>query len=77
MAATALDLAEITDRALVVSGLATLRASGNLTDDHIRYKLTIHFQKERNRGGEVSSVVYPLGPNADNAIIVFEQSQGQ
>lgn len=59
------------NRAVCVYGLPT-----NVDHERLRDKLLIHFLRERNGGGEVTSVTI-IGRTPLRALVTFEQSRGQ
>lgn len=48
----------------------------NVDHERLRDKLLIHFLRERNGGGEVTSVTI-IGRTPQRALITFEESRGQ
>jgi len=64
-------MAEEEDRAVCVYGLPT-----DVDHERLRDKLLIHFLRERNGGGEVTSVTI-IGRTPLRALVTFEQSRGQ
>ena len=41
-------------------------------------KLIIHFQKQKNNGGDILSVIYPLSINQQNAAVInFENEKSK
>ena len=70
MATNFVDTSDFTGRALLVEGIGSVHSQMQTAD-----KITIHFQKKSNRGGDVTKVLYPLDYNRDAAIVVFEDAE--
>lgn len=61
-----------------MSAGCTVRVCGFPTDlppERVADKLTIHFLRARNGGGEIVNIEFPPGP-ADGAVVTFENSAG-
>ncbi|XP_033633347.1 uncharacterized protein LOC117294908 [Asterias rubens] len=70
MATNFVDTSDFTGRALLVEGIGSVHSQMQTAD-----KITIHFQKKSNRGGDVTKVLYPLDSNRDAAIVVFDDAE--
>ncbi|XP_071792845.1 uncharacterized protein [Asterias amurensis] len=70
MATNFVDTSDFTGRALLVEGIGRVHSQMQTAD-----KITIHFQKKVNKGGDVTKVLYPLDSNRDAAIVVFEDAK--
>ncbi|XP_072048935.1 uncharacterized protein [Amphiura filiformis] len=57
----------VENRAILVSNIPRLQHS----PERIRDRLTMHFQKKRNGGGDVDGVLYPLEACPQHAVVVF------
>ena len=60
-------------RSILVSNIPDLAYS----PERVRDRITIHFQRKRNGGGDVDGVLYPLKGCPQNAVVVFNDKQSK
>ncbi|XP_072025001.1 uncharacterized protein [Amphiura filiformis] len=64
-------MASVLERTILVKGIPFIT---NVTDD-LKDKLSIHFSKGKNGGGDIELIVCPLGGDSSEALVVFESDE--